>query len=597
MEDLCRTERLSTEVAALRQLTQGAEASPLCSQELCAQNDVVSKEYAECVQLVVGRVGHLFSAVPQGRHNAASLNEIQSQLHGVPRYRVLDDGAVHEGSKVEPSDGFDDTADLVLSLLRALDAYAARADQARPAAATSGTASQPQRRAPLPYDGGEPPLDFGQAGFLGQTCWSPRDWVHVAVLGETGAGKTVSAVQPLLRAALAYRCDGLNSAALVIDPKGDLTPVALNELRHRGRAADAVVLGEAGGQRLRFFGPQQAGLSVRDRYFKLAELVEVTQPTGGDGDRWMQKAHELCIAMLEIEQAWQSHARCALLPQLCEWLGWRRPATILAALDTLCLRVVCLAQLRLLATMLEVAIARASPTNRLPNPALRLAAMSSHDAFNQWVYESRNAHLVLASMAQSQVEAVLDLNIVGEAPDSVPCTRLLDEGRILLCQPESSQTGDFCARAIKAAFFQACLYRSELRRPIFYVVDEFQRFVTVEGDSAEMGFLDICRAYRVMVVLATQNYAGLLRRYGRASDLECLLLNLPTILVFRTRDDMARTHLYQALRPVDPHLPHVLDVRPIPQLATGECYYVSPRGAGRAQMQSVLCGGARCDSK
>ena len=63
----------------------------------------------------------------------------------------------------------------------------------------------------------------------------PRDVLarHMLVLGETGSGKTISAVLPLL-AALA-RSDGLD-AALVVDPKGELGPVlevlAPERLRH-----------------------------------------------------------------------------------------------------------------------------------------------------------------------------------------------------------------------------------------------------------------------------------------------------------------------------------------------------------------------------
>ncbi len=555
-----------------------------------AVGEPLSAQDIERVRKLAARIGFVNFSLPTAsglRTGPAPAHVIAAQLCDVPLYRFVPQqgaqGAVVAAQAV-PAEQLHNAEDLALTLLRALNDWAARAGRRAPEREPAPERGAMQLVAePVPYDGSEPPLHFAPQGFLGRTQWHPAELVHVGVLGETGSGKTVSAVLPLLRAALAYRCEGLSSAALVIDPKGDLTPAALQRLQSLGRADDAVQLGQPGAVRLRFFGPQQAGLSVRDRYFKLVDLIDIKSE--GRDDIWMHKGHALCVALLETEEAWQQHAGCALLPQVCRWMGLSPATSPLQAVAVLCQQVAQLEQLRLLAALLDAAIVRAAPLQPPARPLARLASMSNNEATNQWLYESRNALVVVAPLAEEQLQAVLDLNLVGEpAPDSVPCTQLIDAGRVLLYRPQPTYVGDLCARALKAAFFQACLCRSELRRPVFYVVDEFQRFVTVQGDSAEMGFLDLCRAFRVTAVLATQNYAGLQRRYPRQADLDCLLLNLPTLLVFRTRDPMARHHLQESFAPPTPQLPHVLNVRPVARLATGECYYVAPHGVGREQM-------------
>lgn len=331
-------------------------------------------------------------------------------------------------------------------------------------------------------------------------------------------------------------------------------------------------------------------LSVRERYGKLCELVPECTPNGSDSDRWLQKGHELSIALLELDTDFHTHAGQSLLEACLQWMGWHdgTAMTQWQMLDRLYQAASQLAQLRVLSVLIEGALERVGMGQGFFNPLARLSGMNG-DGFNQWLYESRCARFVSARAGSPDAAQVLDMDMIDRHhSDCVDWTTLIESGQVVVYQPENTSEQNFCARALKAGFFQACMTRNQLTRPVFYIVDEFQRFVTQEGDSSEVHFLDRCRAYRVNCVLATQSYASLLTVYQRQAELDCLINNIPTLLVFRTKDTRARELLWQAFNPSQRDCMHVLTARPIEQLRTGEYYHLSPVGRGRVQAQRPL---------
>lgn len=444
-----------------------------------------------------------------------------------------------------------------------------------------------QTRCPIPYSGEEPAMDFGERPLLGKRHIRPSQLHHVMALGETGAGKTQSCVLNLLNAAVGYGCDGFKSSVLVIDPKKDLQPCLMQQAQRVGRENDVRVLGHVQGEtpmRIRLFSGALQGLSIRERYFKICELIPECAYTGTDSDRWLQKGHELSLGLLSLDAGMRQRYGIRLLETSLQLLsGKQRTLTQWEALDGIYQWVSSMAHLRTISLLWDTLLELVGVGMDLFNPLRRLASMS-HEGFNQWLYESRMARMVSAQAGSPLVGQLLDLDLVHEVnPESVEWADLLDRGLITLYQPEHTSEHNFCARVLKAGFFQACLTRRELLRPVFYVADEFQRFATLEGDSAEVHFLDRCRAFRVSCVLATQSYASLQTVYRQEAALRCLVNNIPTLLIFRTKDHSARHLIWEGLRPTLANVRHVLDVRPIEHLRTGEYYYLCPTGNGRIQ--------------
>jgi type IV secretory pathway TraG/TraD family ATPase VirD4 len=118
-------------------------------------------------------------------------------------------------------------------------------------------------------------------------------------------------------------------------------------------------------------------------------------------------------------------------------------------------------------------------------------------------------------------------------------------------------------RLIKTKFFQATRRRGEenLLRPVAYVCDEFHRFITGDPDSGEQSFLDCCRAYRGICVLATQSVASIRKAVSDSGDrllemnvfdcISIILSNTGTKLFFRNTDRDTQERL-KALIPCHP---------------------------------------------
>ena len=88
-------------------------------------------------------------------------------------------------------------------------------------------------------------------------------------------------------------------------------------------------------------------------------------------------------------------------------------------------------------------------------------------------------------------------------------------GPLVLYQPALHGSDALVARALKAAFFEAVLHDPDRARGcedlplVGYVADEFHRFVTSDRVHGEQSFLDTCRSFGAFCVLACQSVAGI----------------------------------------------------------------------------------------
>ncbi|MCU0635969.1 MAG: hypothetical protein MUE41_13925, partial [Gemmatimonadaceae bacterium] len=143
-----------------------------------------------------------------------------------------------------------------------------------------------EARRPRPFDPTDPTFHIPEWASIGQGELAAEDLArHVLVTGETGAGKSVSAILPLLRAALRYpygpdvlepEPSPLAPSMLVIDPKRELLEPIRQHVTERRlpRTITALDSAEGGPQVLHLFeGVPRSALTVDvvcDRLFALS---------------------------------------------------------------------------------------------------------------------------------------------------------------------------------------------------------------------------------------------------------------------------------------------------------------------------------------
>lgn len=169
--------------------------------------------------------------------------------------------------------------------------------------------------------------------------------------------------------------------------------------------------------------------------------------------------------------------------------------------------------------------------------------------------------------------------------------------KILVYSPDLSwSSGSIVGKILKQKFYQATFathVSGERNFPVFYICDEFQRYITTDEESGEQSFLDRCRAYRAVCVLCTQSLSSLHYAVGGDSaaihSIAVLLNNTANKLFFRTTDPATQEWLYKVW-PMPPMkgMPHLLSVRPLTGLSVGECYALSVSGGKAVRHQIRL---------
>lgn len=141
---------------------------------------------------------------------------------------------------------------------------------------------------------------------------------------------------------------------------------------------------------------------------------------------------------------------------------------------------------------------------------------------------------------------------------------------------------------LKTKFFKFMLSTYEAGKrnfPAFYISDEFHKYITGDTITGEQNFLDICRAYKISCILATQSYQSLLNavsnqlvNYGNAENVvDIITINCANRFFFRSQDPKLK-NLIRSIVPEKPGYPHVIDVRPLASLEVGQCYYTLANG-------------------
>ena len=159
---------------------------------------------------------------------------------------------------------------------------------------------------------------------------------------------------------------------------------------------------------------------------------------------------------------------------------------------------------------------------------------------------------------------------------------------VFVLQPENGGEDTLFAKAIKGAFFEAIL-NSPARRErggemplVFYVADEFHRFITSDEGHGEQSFFDRARSYGAGCVVATQAVSSVVHSLSVAREpavgtaVKLLLVNTGSKLFFRTTEQETRNLLDSICPGTGPT--RLTGLRPPSTLRPGECYASLPDG-------------------
>ena len=418
----------------------------------------------------------------------------------------------------------------------------------------------------------------------------PR-WVltrHLLALGETGSGKTVSAVMPLL-AALTDEPPKRFGGALVIDPKGDLAPVLkdLAPKRLQRVTVETLALNVMVGERWSIDEDLAAGrwssaatrILQRAASFLPSSPLQVLGPHKADqgiAEFFNQEGTALLrdvlafVLMLTAEDApsqneWIGEHDAGSL----EWVGRLRER----ARDhpdggrgpnVLALSAWAISQTDLVQTIPERE--RQDPRTR---PEWLFENLAKHAMLvwgtepgegrdllqrvcSNWrrTAEIPNQHAGTVSTARNAcAEFALPLvtrsvyfgcepgwrDAGASALDFAPLVKREGESRFILYQPRRDNLDALVAVVLKALFFEAVLAEPARekhggRMPLVgYVADEFQRFVTSDAVHGEQSFLDTCRSFGAFCILATQStrsIAHALSLHGASPDTNVTALDI-----------------------------------------------------------------------
>jgi len=450
---------------------------------------------------------------------------------------------------------------------------------------------------------------------------------HVLVIGETGSGKTTSVLIPILEAVLCSRSEASRQkrpSALVIDPKDGELSAFLGQHMNGDRLR--VIRPESGDWLVPFF-IRSPSRPFSDPQHLIDQLMRSSRGTEAGGTRsagfWIASVRRLLGGLIaadhwiaenegpeEVLAGW----KCLLGNGTRGTTGGTRqqPSTASEAdvaelwrrggyLDILAWALTrSLWDGDFLLTWGGLQSRRGCPPT-LWDATSRLGRIA-HETLSGIVLTAQN---LLDPLTLPATNGHLWTNPYSR-PDSttfIDATALMDQGYTVTYQPvEPSMRSNILGRAIKQNFFHAALRTRDRSREFLYLADEFQRFITADPESSEAAFFDRARSFGVSCVVATQSESSLRLALQSGPDaahsdsaLQVMLSNLATQFYFRSTDPRTQDRLRNLIprHPSDPKLPHVMDVRPVTSLRTGEVYWLSAagrwgRGRVRLKTRSVV---------
>ena len=440
---------------------------------------------------------------------------------------------------------------------------------------------------------------------------------HTLILGETGSGKTVSGVLPVLSAIVRAGTDV--SCALVIDPKHELLPLVERmagpgvQVRLLRPGVDSLDL--MSGSRsvaedvsaARWLSASRKILARSSGFAPSPACVLAGKAASSPTNHfWEQQGADYAQAALALtllisqKEVWPKILSAATPMQrdqldafgeLAGLSGSRKsapPVNVLArakgALDIL------VADELTTTFLLDIAGLDGESSEVVDIRREFEFRDATRRVEQQYMGVLAETRLCFEPFAGPAASRSLLFGVEGATP-TVDFSAAVDAesgSTIFVLQPEDNNADTLFARAVKASFFESVL-ASEARRErgaemplVLYVADEFHRFITSGSGHGEQDFLDRARSFGAGCVLATQSDASIrhaltvAREPSPDSAIRLLLTNTATKLAFRSTEAGTRVLIDGFCPGSGPN--RVTALRPPSTLRPGECYASLPDG-------------------
>lgn len=417
---------------------------------------------------------------------------------------------------------------------------------------------------------------------------------HFLIMGETGSGKTLSAVMPLLRSAVNYEVCGMWAAILLIDPKN-------HELRNYVEilpgAAGRIVDLDKNSILIDFFeGERELSLDARiEKLLAASPNCEASGHTSYNGD-WTVKSKQFFSDVIKLDNAirrktnnrqnlWKttglssSSQRKSYFEHFSDFVAISRngPKNLFGLYSDISKRF----------GSDEVILRKADFLVHHVNRDYNGNAQANQHLYEQHIYITDGVIPIIADFTNQDVNDHICMDPFVRHPKCANIRDFIMDQKIVIYSPNvESQAEAFIGSTLKTKFFKFTFKTFEIEKrnwPVFYVCDEFQRYITSDTESGEQSYLDRCRAFNAICVLSTQSLSSLYYAvYSRNANVsaaresvDIMLINTGNQLYFRSTDYSLQLKL-KGLLPAPPRsgFPHVLDTRPLTSLKTGECYFI-----------------------
>ena len=370
---------------------------------------------------------------------------------------------------------------------------------ARQAAAEAGSANE----APVVATA---PLQFRAGGV--EWYWSDF-YKNAAIFGQSGSGKTVCVLNPLLEGLLASaRAADTVPAGLILDPKGDFREKIGLLMRRHGMSDALAVLDPTDPAHSICWNPLDSTDSAMEIAGRFAGVME-TLSESGDKDRYFIDAGTTFVThMITI-------LRC-LHPERPPSLGEIYDCAMSdAELETVYYQV--------------------------PDTAGREAERAVKYMMREWSTLAADTRSVVRSFMSNMMGPFLSgpYEALFSGKSTVTLGQALDQGRLVyvhLPLASAEVMARVVATFVKLEFYREVLRRPDKARPSFFLCDEFQAFFTAKAGRGDADAFERTRQSNHANIIAFQNLNALYKQTQRKEPVDNLLGNCATQIFLRNTD-------------------------------------------------------------